>query len=65
MISGSIDQVSKRLRFENRMAGGLVEVERLYNEMEAAYLQLFAYLVLQIEQAGIEVDSTEPKRENP
>ena len=57
-IGRSIDQVSKRLRFENNMAGGVEEVERHYAEIESAAMRLFEHLKTHIDAAGIERPQT-------
>lgn len=51
----TIDQVSKRIRFRNNMAGSVVEVERNYQAIEAAFVELIEYLREQITAARIEV----------
>jgi acyl carrier protein phosphodiesterase len=43
-IGDTINQVSKRLRFANNLAGGVVEVEKNYQEIEQVYHQLIDYL---------------------
>ena len=53
-ISVSINQVSKRIRFENNMAGGVVEIEQNYQQIEAAFLSLFAHLIQVVGDAEIE-----------
>ncbi len=53
-IATTIDQVSKRIRFENNMAGSVVEVERHYDEIERVFMLLFDHLINAVEQASIE-----------
>ena len=55
-IGHSIDQVSKRMRFKNQMAGGVEEVYENYDEIELVFLQLFSHLKQQTESAAIEMD---------
>lgn len=51
----TIDQVSKRIRFENKLAGSIVEVERNYDAIEIVFLKLFEHLKDTVEAAQIEV----------
>lgn len=53
-IGQSIDQVGKRMRFKNQMAGGVSEVEQNYDELEAVFLALFDYLRAEVKRAGLE-----------
>lgn len=57
-IGHSIDQVSKRMRFENGMAGGVEEIHSNYDEIEAVFLELFSYLKQEIESAAIEMQAS-------
>lgn len=53
-LAVTIDQVSKRIRFENNMIGGIAEVEKNYQQIETVFLSLFAHLQVQVGQANIE-----------
>lgn len=50
----TIDQVSQRIRFENKLAGSIEEVEKNYIEIEIVFLQLFEHLKNTVELAQIE-----------
>ena len=54
-IAKTIDQVSKRIRFKNNMAGSIVEVENNYDQIEAVFMQLFEHLLQRVDEAQIEV----------
>ena len=53
-IAHTIDQVGKRLRFDNAMAGGGDEVRDHYEQIEEVFLALFAHLQQVVEDAEIE-----------
>lgn len=54
-IGVTIDQVSKRIRFENSMAGAIDEVEHNYDDIERVFLTLFKHLQNTVDAAKIEV----------
>lgn len=56
-VAVTIDQVSKRIRFENTMAGSIIEVEDNYAEIETVFLALFTHLKKAVEVAAIEVQN--------
>jgi acyl carrier protein phosphodiesterase len=53
-IGITIDQVSKRMRFNNKLTGGVIEVERNYHRIEQVYWELIDYLQKQLVAANIE-----------
>lgn len=53
-IELTLDQVSKRIRFENHMAGAIDEVVEHYDQIELVFLALFKYLQRQVAEAAIE-----------
>ncbi len=53
-IDATINQVSKRIRFENKLSGGATEVESNYNAIEEVFLSLFAHLKAEVRMANIE-----------
>ena len=53
-ISATIHQVSKRMRFTNKLSGAEEEIEANYGQIEATFLDLFGHLQEQVEKAAIE-----------
>jgi len=53
-IDATINQVSKRIRFKNKLSGGIVEVERNYQAIETVFMDLFSHLKAEVERVGIE-----------
>ena len=53
-VSRSIDMVSKRLRFDNNMAGSVVEIENNYQQIEAVFMELFSHLENAVTEANVE-----------
>lgn len=56
-IAMTIDQVSKRIRFNNNLAGAIVEVENNYDDIERVFFPLFEHLKNTVELANIEGDN--------
>jgi len=53
-IALTLDQVSKRIRFDNQMAGAIDEVVEHYDQIELVFLGLFEHLQRQVTEAAIE-----------
>jgi acyl carrier protein phosphodiesterase len=58
-IAVTLDQVSKRIRFKNTMAGAISEVEKNYDEIEAVFLELFIHIQSQVDSAAIETSNSD------
>lgn len=56
-IGYAIDQVSKRMRFENQMSGGIDELVTHYEAIEQVFLQLFELLIDEVNASAIETDT--------
>ena len=54
-IAATIDQVSKRIRFDNNLAGSVVEIEQNYAQIEDVFLALFEHLQGAVSDAAIEI----------
>lgn len=53
-IAQTIDHVSKRIRFPNKMAGSVVEIEKNYDQIETTFHSLFSHLKQNIAAKKIE-----------
>ncbi|MFT6406797.1 MAG: acyl carrier protein phosphodiesterase [Arenicella sp.] len=53
-IAITLDQVSKRIRFKNQMAGAIEEVAQHYEQIEVVFMDLFRHLQTQVMDAAIE-----------
>lgn len=53
-IGITIDHVSRRIRFKNKMTGGVEEVQNNYEQIEVVFLALFEHLQSVVRQAAIE-----------
>jgi acyl carrier protein phosphodiesterase len=48
-IGNALDRMSLRIRFENKLAGAIEEVEHHYEKLEAGFLEFFPELINHIE----------------
>ena len=53
----TLDQVSKRIRFENQMVGAIEEVAEHYDQIELVFLDLFRHLQGRVSDAAIETQT--------
>lgn len=53
-IAQTLDQVSKRIRFENNLTGAIDEVEANYAAIEEVFIPLFMHLKQEVAAAAIE-----------
>jgi len=53
-VGFSIDQVSARIRFKNNMAGGVLEIEQNYQQIDAVFLSLFNHLIEVVADQAVE-----------
>lgn len=56
-IATTIDQVSKRIRFKNKLAGAITEVDANYEQIEAVFLDLFTHIQRAVSAAAIETSA--------
>ena len=51
-IDHALDRMSTRIRFENKLAGAIEEIEHHYQELEEGFLQFFPELIVHIETSN-------------
>lgn len=56
-IATTIDLVSKRIRFENKMSGAITEVETNYDQIESVFLDLVVHIQGRVNSAAIETST--------
>ncbi|MGH1427495.1 MAG: ACP phosphodiesterase [Arenicella sp.] len=54
-VGTTLDRLSHRIRFENKLFGAVDEVERYYIDFEKAFLWLFPELIAIVEERAIEI----------
>ena len=55
-VGKTLDRLSQRIRFKNKLHGAVEEVEQHYSEFEEAFLWLFPELMVAVSKANIEND---------
>ena len=53
-VAMTLNRLSHRIRFKNKLYGAIDEVENNYAALEEAFLWLFPELITAVEEAGIE-----------
>ena len=53
-VGKTLDRLSNRIRFENKLRGGIEEIEQHYDSFESAFLWLLPELINAVESAKIE-----------
>jgi len=54
-VSNALNGISQRMRFENRLAGAIEEVENHYVALEQGFLAFFSELCTHVQTASIEI----------
>lgn len=57
-VGKTLDRLSRRIRFENKLGGGIEEVEKNYADFESAFLWLMPELIQAVESEGIETKNS-------
>ncbi|MDF2176901.1 ACP phosphodiesterase [Aliiglaciecola sp. CAU 1673] len=53
-VGRALDNIARRIRFENDFSGCLDEIERYHEELESCFLQFFPELIQHVKQQGLE-----------
>jgi len=53
-VGRTLDRLSSRIRFKNKLAGSIVEIEQHYQQYEIAFLHLFPELISKVKVEAIE-----------